>query len=118
MSEQHVSAEIDRPVLLDVLGAAEAAFRIEFDDAHNKVQADIARIMATKKTFWTNRPYTYDEALNHLSEMWWSWSAAREKNEVRSRLDRVKNLTEIVKSSKLGHIRLTENDLSMLKAYL
>lgn len=113
-----ITAEIDREVLLETLTEAHAAFKQQVDDAREKI---IQKLMEkrVRVSLFTTRTRTRDEA-----EAYWTTTDRMyvpgywELYHARQRLERVKEMTEAVKSDKLSSIRLPEDDLRLLQNFM
>lgn len=121
-SEETVHAVVQNAVLAEMAAAqltvwekklelAQAEKTAYFEDA-------IATIIKTKKTFWTRRTRTRDEAIAYFHEHnSWDWAYQDLGHAVRraeNTISRLKQITKLAEESNFENITLPERDLRLV----
>jgi hypothetical protein len=97
-------------VVAEQLAVAEAAYEAASD-------AIITKTIETKKTFWTRRTRTRDEAIAYLNSQYpWGWCRQEEREVLNAKRDlyRLAEIRDLAHEPNFQNITLTESDLRLV----
>lgn len=102
-----------------MIDAAVELWKVKLEEAKaaytTKMEADIARVIETRKTWFGTRTRTREQAVSYLSNTWyWMDREQRVINRAANNLERLEEIRVLASEKNFKNITLPESDLRLV----